>query len=155
MDVAKPDTQDTHDWADHVSAGHDWRLGRFPNLMPRRVEEILLVSTPYDSFILEEDGLLSELIFSEYMDLGLTHAPRVTRVSAGEEALAAVRTRRFDLVITLLKLGDMDILKFSRAVRQIKPDLPVVLLVSHEIELARLDRRLGHGRPTQGRPLHH
>jgi len=61
IDAAKTDTQDKRDWADHVSAGHDWRLGRFPNLMPRRVEEILLVSTPYDSFILEEDGLLSEL----------------------------------------------------------------------------------------------
>jgi len=125
-----------------ISAGHDWRLGRFPNLMPRRVEKILLVSSPYESFILEEDGLLSELIFSEYSDLGLTHAPHVTRVASGEEALAAIRDGAFDLVITMLRVGDMDIFRFAQAVRRIAPELPVVLLIANELELARLgDRR--------------
>lgn len=124
-----------------VSAGHDWRLGRFPNLMPRRIEKILLVSSAYESFILEEDGLLSELIFSEYMDLGLTHAPDVTRVATGEEALSAIREGEFDLVITMLRLGDMDIARFGRAVHEISPDLPVVLLIANEIELVRLGER--------------
>lgn len=122
---------------DEKTAGHDWRLGRFPNLMLHRVEEILLVSSPYDSFILEEDGLLTEMIFSEYSDLGLTHAPNVTRVSTGEEALEAIRTFDFDLVITMLRLGDMDTLKFSQSVHEIDPDLPVVLLIANEWELAR------------------
>jgi len=117
--------------------GMDWRLERFPNLMPHRVEEILLVSTAYDSFILEEDGLLTELIFSEYIDLGLTHAPRVTRVSTGEEALAAIRDGNFGLVITMLRLGNMDLAKFGRAVRELDPELPVVLLIANDIELAR------------------
>ncbi|MGE3180787.1 MAG: hypothetical protein AB7N71_04095 [Phycisphaerae bacterium] len=31
----------------------DTRFGRLPKLMPRRVQEILLVSSPYDSYILE------------------------------------------------------------------------------------------------------
>ncbi len=125
-----------------VSAGHDWRLGRFPNLMPRRIEQILLVSSAYDAFILEEDGLLTELIFSEYVDLGLTHAPRVIRVTNGEEALALLRQRSFDLVITMLRVGDMDVSAFSRAVRELRPALPVVLLIANELELARLgDRR--------------
>ena len=61
--------------------GHDWRVGRFPPLMPRRIEDILLVSSPYDSFILEEDGLSTEMLYTEYVDLGLTHAPNITRVS--------------------------------------------------------------------------
>jgi len=124
-----------------ISAGHDWRLGRFPNLMPRRVERILLVSSPYDSFLLEEDGLLSELIFSEYTDLGLTHAPHVTRVSSGHEALEAVGREEFDLVITMLRVGEMDIFRFVPSLRQVAPGLPVVLLVANELELARLGRR--------------
>ena len=123
---------------DEASGGHDWRLGRFPHLMPKRIQEILLVSSPYDSFILEEDGLLTEMIYTEYLDLGLTHSPTITRVSTGEEALGAIRTRPFDLVITLLRLGDMDVAKFAQAVRQIKPELPVVLLVANNWELARL-----------------
>ena len=75
---------------------------------------MLLVSSPYDSFILEEDGLSTEMISTEYLDLGLTHAPNIMRVSTGEEALAAIRSRPFDLVITLLRLGDMDVARSSR-----------------------------------------
>jgi len=131
--------------SDEPSRGHGWRLGRFPQLMPRRIEEILLVSSPYDSFILEEDGLSTEMLYTEYLDLGLTHAPNITRVSTGEEGLALLRTRAFDLVITLLRLGDMDVAHFAQTVKQIKPDLPVVLLIANEWELARLKR--------QARPL--
>ncbi len=126
---------------DAASAGHDWRLGRFPTLMPRRIQEVLLVSSPYDSFILEEDGLLTEMIFTEYIDLGLTHAPSITRVSTGEEALNQLRQGSFDLVITMLRLGDMDVAKFGAAVHDIKPDLPVVLLVSSNWELSRVTQQ--------------
>ena len=40
----------------------------FHRLMPYRVESVLLVSSLYESFILEEEGLLSELITGEYLD---------------------------------------------------------------------------------------
>ena len=126
---------------DEVSGGHDWRLGRFPHLMPNRIQEILLVCSPYDSFILEEDGLLTEMIHTEYLDLGLTHSPNITRVSTGEEALAAIRANPCDLVITLLRLGDMDVAKFGESARQIRPGLPVVLLVANDWELTRLTRQ--------------
>lgn len=118
----------------------DWRLERFNQLMPRRVEEILLVSSPYDSFMLEEDGLLTEMIFSEYQDLGLSHAPRVARVGNGEEALQLLRERNFDLVFTMLRLGGMDVQRFGAAVREIRPDLPVVLLVANDGELKRFNQ---------------
>ena len=121
-----------------LSAGHDWRLGRFPELMLRRVEKILLVSSAYESFILEEDGLLTELIFSEYADLGLSHAPHVTRVSTSEEALAAIGRRDFDMVITMLRVGGPETRRFSQAIRQIAPQLPVILLIANELELARI-----------------
>ena len=121
----------------------DWRLGRFPNLMPRRIQEILLVSSAYDSFILEEDGLLTELIFSEYTDLGLTHAPRVTHVTEAEEALDTLRGGSFDLVITMLRMTLAELREFGQAVRQLNAELPVVLLVASELELARLPTQTG------------
>lgn len=111
--------------------------------MSRRVDSVLLVATPYDSFILEEDGLLTEMIYSEYADLGLSNAPAVTRAAGGEEALAALRARRFDLVITMLRLGDADIFDFGRAARAAAPDVPVVLLVPSEAELMQLGPRRG------------
>ena len=129
---------------DAVPAPPDTRRSgpaRLPDLMPRRIEDILLVSSEYDSFILEEDGLLTELVFSEYSDLSLTRAPRITRVATGEEALASLRNHRYDLVITMLRLGDMDVVRFSRAARGVAPTVPVVLLIANEIELVRLHDR--------------
>ena len=57
----------------------------FDRLMPTRVHEILLVSSPYDSFIIAEDNRLTELVFSEYLDLNLRYAPRITRVGSAAE----------------------------------------------------------------------
>ncbi len=138
--TTQPNAPEDHGVADE-SSGHEWRLGRFPNLMPRRVEQILLVSTAYDAFTLEEDGLLTELIYSEYVDLSLTHAPRVTRVATGEAALEALHEQRFDLVITMLRIGDMDVRRFAAEARRLRPGLPVVLLIVNELELARLGDR--------------
>lgn len=117
----------------------DWEPGRLAHLMPRRVGEILLVASEYDAFILEEDGLLNELIFSEYSDLGLTNAPRVTRASTGEAALEMLRSRRYDLVITMMRLGGLKIADFGRAAREIAPGVPIVLLIASELDLPELD----------------
>lgn len=137
------DGQDGTSRRDLVAAWQDWRVKRFPHLMRRRVQEILLVSSPYDAFSLEEDGLLTEAIYSEYIDLGLTHAPDVTRVSTGEEALQALAQQPFDLVITMLRLGDMDVFQFSRAVRERNPEIPIVLLVASNWELALVTQQRG------------
>ncbi len=118
--------------------GHPWRTGRYPHLMTQRIQRVCLVSSPYDAFILEEDGLLTDMLYAEYLDLGLTHSPIITRVSTGEEALELIRTHDIDLVITLLRLGDMDVRRFTQAVRRMRSDLPVVLLVASDWELARL-----------------
>ena len=39
---------------------------------------------------------------------------RITRVATGEEALAVLNARHFDLVITMTRLGEMDVRKFGR-----------------------------------------
>lgn len=144
MTTPPPQASPSRPSPDEGSGGHGWRQGRFPNLMPQRIQEVLLVSSAYDSFMLEEDGLLTEMVVSEYQDLGLTHAPNITRVSTGEEALAAIRQRPFDLVITLLRLGDMDVARLTRSVRELNPQLPIVLLIANEWELARLSRQSRH-----------
>src|SRR5208283_1821485 len=45
------------------------RLEGFDNLMPFKVQNILLVSSLYDSFILREDGRLNELLIDESLEL--------------------------------------------------------------------------------------
>ncbi|HEV8239159.1 MAG TPA: PEP/pyruvate-binding domain-containing protein [Thermoanaerobaculia bacterium] len=101
---------------------------RFHGLMPYRVREVLLVASPYDAFTLEEDGLLTEQVFLEYMDVSQPGAPRFTHARSGEEAMAQLRQRRFDLVLTTASLPDMPAERLSREVKALRPGRPVVLL---------------------------
>jgi CheY-like chemotaxis protein len=105
------------------------------DLMPHRIREVLLVSSLYDAFILEEDGYLTERIFAEYKDLNLTSSPRVTHVATAEEAFATMEARRFDMVITMMRLADMDVVSFARRVKELRPGHPVVMLALDEAEL--------------------
>jgi len=120
-------------------------LGHFPgfqDLMRHRVQEILLVASLYDSFILEEDGQLNELLLSKFLDLNLRHAPHLTRVSAGAEALALARNEaRFDLIITTMQVGDMTALDLARQVAEEGPAIPVILLAYDNRELNALAGR--------------
>ena len=86
---------------------NDGRFSGFGHLMPHRVQEVLLVASMYDAFTLEEGGRLTEMLLSEYRELNLSFPPHVTRASTGEEALKLMDSRRFDLVITMTRLGDM------------------------------------------------
>ena len=113
----------------------------FQNLMRHRVREILLVSSLYDSYILEEDGRLYELILSEYIDLNLSHAPEITRVSSGGEAIKmAAGEKQYDLIITTMNLGDMYAPEFAREAREAGIGAPIILLTYDKRELAELDR---------------
>ena len=66
----------------------------FQDLMPHRIHEILLVASPYDAFILEEDGHLTEQILTEYIGMNFNYAPRVTRVSTGQEAIKIMKNQK-------------------------------------------------------------
>ncbi|MBF0572475.1 MAG: phosphoenolpyruvate synthase PpsA [Desulfamplus sp.] len=80
----------------------------FHELMTKRVAEILLVSSPYDAFIMQEDGRLSERIIHEYRGLNLTRPPRLTWVSNAGEALTELQNRNYDVVIVMPHISDMD-----------------------------------------------
>ena len=127
------------------SRGHSHRFHSFQDLMPHRVHDILLVSSVYDSFILEEDGQLDEGLINEYMDLNLVHLPRMLRASSGSKAVAlAKEDRGFDLIISTMRLGDMHAPEFAREVRRAGLDVPLVLLSYDHKELQELIKR--HGR---------
>ncbi len=102
----------------------------FHQLMQKRVREILLVSTFYDAFIFEQDGRLSEQIFGEYRQLNLSTTPRITSVPTGEEALLKMKEQDFDLVITMMRIGEVGPFQLAKAIKQDCPDLPVLLLLN-------------------------
>ena len=68
----------------------------FKNLMQRRIFNVLLISSPYDAFMLEDDGRVEEQLFFEYMALNLSSPPRFTQVSSYDEAYNQLVTKKHD-----------------------------------------------------------
>ncbi|HUO97045.1 MAG TPA: PEP/pyruvate-binding domain-containing protein [Rhizomicrobium sp.] len=113
--------------ADEIDA--ERRFEGFEELETFRVQNILLVSSLYDSFILREDGRLNELLIGESLELNLQHPPGIVHVSTGAEALAlAKRQPRFNLIVTNLEVGDMDAAALAKAVKAAGLDIPVLVL---------------------------
>ncbi len=105
--------------------------------MRHRIQEILLVSSLYDSFVLEEDGHLSDEVLTDFLNLSLRFAPRFHRVDSAKTALTLMEKRHFDLVITMRRVGDMDVREFASRAKEIAPAVPTVLLAYDTPELER------------------
>jgi DNA-binding NarL/FixJ family response regulator len=117
--------------------------------MEFRVQEILLVASQYDTFVLEEDGQLTELLLEEYRSLALNlrYTPHFSPATTGAEALQLIREadRGFDMVVVSPRLNDMEVGQFAHEVKSIDPDLSVCVLAAHAWNLPDLDglRRSG------------
>lgn len=122
---------------------YDLPIQAFHNLMPFKVREILLVSSLYDAFIIEEEGLISEMVIWEYRHLLLSSPPRVTQVTSGMEALLKVKTHQYDLVITMSKNIGMDPFEFGRKIKKECPNLPVMILATDTADLHICQNRVG------------
>lgn len=90
------------------------------HLERHRIRDILLVSSLFDLYLFEEEGLHYDL----------------TPASRGEEALELLRQgKHFDLVITTLHVEDMTPLRLARAIRDEGFRTPIVLLAYDKREL--------------------
>ncbi|RUM35704.1 MAG: phosphoenolpyruvate synthase/pyruvate phosphate dikinase [Desulfobulbus sp.] len=107
---------------------HDPHFKIFHELMAFKVQEILLVSSPYDAYILEEDGSLASRIINEYHGLNLSRPPRITWVPTADQALDLLSDSHFDLVVTMPHLGGMDGSAFACRVKRLYPLTPIILL---------------------------
>lgn len=105
--------------------------------MSGRVSRILLVSSSYDQFTLEEDGRIEQQIQSEYAELMLTAPPRFVRVENASDALAELDRKHYDLIISMFNIGDMSPFELSIKVKERHADTPFVLLTSFSHEISR------------------
>ena len=100
----------------------------FKKLMDNRINDILLVCSNYDKFMLDEDGRIDEQLFQEYVSLNLRYPPRFTHVSTEEEAFDKLYNESFDLVITMLNFKGTLVLELAENIKTAYPDIPVVVL---------------------------
>lgn len=119
-----------------IEQGYGMRIQSFQNLMRHRISDVLLVSSLYDLYLIEEDGRLYELIRKEYQGLRLSHSPEITRVSKANDALELLQgEKRFDLIIITLHTEDMHPVRFAKKLRELNIDAPVILLAFDNVEL--------------------
>jgi CheY-like chemotaxis protein len=100
----------------------------FSLLMRKRIYNVLLISSVYDAFILEEDGRIEEQIFNEYSSLNLRYPPRFLKASSEEKALKILGEENIDLVIMMLSLEEEHTYSISETIKRQFPKIPIVLL---------------------------
>ena len=114
--------------ANHQRDVFDLSFKVFHELMARKVNHILLVSSPYDAFIMEEEGRLAQRIIQEYRGLNLSRPPHLTWVSTAREALQELERKPFDMVITMPRIGDLPVHELGRRIKKDHRHIPVFLL---------------------------
>ncbi len=113
----------------------------FQNLMQKRIFNVLLIASPYDAFMMEEDGRVEEQLYFEYVSLNLSSPPRVTRVSHIKDALEQLNHKHFDLIIAMPGSDLSETFTGARAIKERYPDIPIVVLTPFSKEVS---RRLSH-----------
>ena len=115
------------------------RFDTFRSLMTSRIREILLVSSVYDAYIIEEDGTLEERIWQQYADRGLSTVPRIRKVSSVERTLEVIRSENIDLVLAVVHEEAELAFDLALKVKAIRSELPVAVLATDPAFLARLE----------------
>ncbi|MDR0660701.1 MAG: phosphoenolpyruvate synthase [Prevotellaceae bacterium] len=113
----------------------------FADLMTHRIYNVLMISSRYDAFIVEEDGRIEEQLFNEYASLNLRYPPRFTQVYTEDEAFEELTQRDFELVIAMSDSDGKDIFDVARRIKSSYPNIPIVILTpfSREVTL-RIDK---------------
>ena len=109
----------------------------FQNLMQRRIFNVLLVASPYDTFMMEEDGRVDEQLYNEYVSLHLSSPPRIARVAHIGEALNVMEDRSIDLVIAMPGMDISETFIEAKNIKQRFPEVPIVVLTPFSKSVSR------------------
>ncbi len=113
----------------------------FTSLMKKRIYHVLLISSVYDAFILEEDGRIDEQIFNEYVSLNLRYPPGFILTSNPAEVKTILKNEKIDLVIEMLSAEEKSTYKLAEQIKADYPEIPIVILTPFSRELSlKIDR---------------
>jgi CheY-like chemotaxis protein len=107
----------------------------FNLLMKRRIYQVLLISSNYDAFMLEEDGRIDEAIFMEYVSLNLRYPPQFIKVTSEEEAFEVLEDKRVELIINMISLERTGTFDIAIRIKNKYPKIPIVVLTPFSREV--------------------
>ncbi len=105
--------------------------------MQQRIFNVLLIASPYDAFMMEEDGRVDEQLYFEYVSLNLSSPPRITRVSHVNRAFEALASKRFDLIIAMPGSDISETFIVAKEIKKCYPDIPFIVLTPFSKEVSR------------------
>ncbi len=108
----------------------------FSNLMMKRIYHVLLISSAYDAFLLEEDGRIDEQIFNEYVSLNLRYPPQFIIANSEKEAFAKLNEGNIDLIITMLSAEEQDTFDLAEKIKEKYTAIPIVVLTPFSREVS-------------------
>ncbi len=116
---------------------YEFHQTSFSNLMQKRIQNVLLICSNYDAFMLEEDGRIDEQIFNEYVSLNLSNPPRFIKANDGQEAFRALKEDKIDLIISMFSIGgESDIFQIAGEIKSKYPGIPIVVLTYFSREVS-------------------
>ncbi len=113
----------------------------FHDLMQFRVKDVLLVATLYDSFIIEQEGELGDVVYGEYHQLNLSSAPRITSAYSSKSAIRKLQHRKFDMIIIMVGVNFSVLKELTGQIKEIAPDSPIVLLFNNNTTFSAFSER--------------
>jgi CheY-like chemotaxis protein len=114
----------------------DFSMTEFGGLMQRRIRKVLIISSNYDFFMLEEDGRIDEQIFNEYVSLNLRYPPVFIKASTAKMAFEILERESIDLIIEMLNIADADTFQLAKNVKSKYPSIPIVVLTHFNREVS-------------------
>lgn len=103
-------------------------ISSFKELMPLRISRVLLIASAYDSFMLSDDESLNETFFGQIQSVSSSSKTIIERARNDEEAIDMLANREFDLVISMIQIGETNMDDFVCAIRSKAPKTPLVFL---------------------------
>ena len=105
--------------------------------MQKRIFNVLLIATPYDAFMMEDDGRVEEQIYFEYVRLNLSSPPRFVQVNDFDTAAQRLSEKQFDLIIAMPGIDISETFEKAKELKRSYPDIPYVVLTPFSREVSR------------------
>lgn len=105
----------------------------FHKLMQKRISSILLISSVFDAYVLEKDGLLAEQIYGEFKQLDLSVSPRIRHMTFSDDVLDAIDSGDYDHIIVMLRVRNKAAENTCLQIKEHHARLPMQLLVTKNV----------------------
>ncbi|CAG0898996.1 unnamed protein product, partial [Cyprideis torosa] len=119
-----------------TSAEFDPHFKVYQDLMAFKVRHILLLSSAFDAFIMDEAGSVASQVREKYQGLNLSDPPTITRASSLQEALVELGSGKYDLVFTMPFLLGKSAFEMALAMREVCPEI-AILCITHNLQAIR------------------